>query len=378
MVIRNRKIVSTALSAALIASMLATGGTVAVQGKSGEVSVQSVTQQYKAVTVIIDGKVQQFPQSAVVKDGSTLVPLRGIFEALGAKVLWDEASDSVTATKGETVIKLTVDQKTAYINDRAVELSVQAQTLNGSTMVPLRFVSEALGADVKWNEDTYTATITSKGGSGQANQGSGQVVFGIKVKYGMHHYGSRNQAEYDEAMAVLEQEVTRRLKTVKVGGDRYEEYYERYWEGDRASNYERNTIESRGLTSAEKGLKTLVDLGLEKDKIVDLMKLSIVGVDLIATSKAVDDGSPRSLADLLIKGVSDCEPEAYLYSAIFDMYGYNTAIIAGDNHAQAYVQIDGEWLSPMNGTFIKTDPSYSLAQAGFYIMSPPTFGGTIK
>ncbi|WP_253298195.1 stalk domain-containing protein [Paenibacillus sp. MSJ-34] len=378
MVIRNSKIVSTALGAALIASMLATGGTVAAQGKSGEVSIQSATQQYKAVTVIIDGKVQQFPQSAVVKDGSTLVPLRGIFEALGAKVLWNEASHSVTATKGDTVIKLTVDQRTAYINDRAIELSAQAQTLNGSTMVPLRFVSEALGADVKWNGDTYTATITSKGGSGQANQGSGQVVFGIKVKYGKHHYGSKNQAEYDEVMAVLEQEVTSRLKTVKVGGDRYAEYYESYWDGDRASNYERNTIESMGLTSAEKNFKTLVDLGLEKEKIMDLMKLSIVGVDLIGTSKVIDDGSPNSLADLLIRGVRDCDPEAYLYSAIFDMYGYNTAVIAGDNHASAFVQINGEWVAPMNGTFAKSDVAYLLSQPGFYFLSPPTFGGTIK
>lgn len=117
--------------------------------------------EYKTVNVLIDGVKQSYDQSAIIKGGSTLVPLRGIFEQLGAEVLWDNATRSVTAKKGDMIIELTVDQKTAYINGKVTELSVEAQIIGGSTMVPLRFVSEALGADVAWDALTFTASITS-------------------------------------------------------------------------------------------------------------------------------------------------------------------------------------------------------------------------
>lgn len=93
--------------------------------------------------------------------GRTMVPLRGIFESLGAQVNWDAATRSITANKGDTAVQLTIGQRTAMVNGSLVSLDVPALIQHGTTMVPLRFVSEALGADVKWLEATQTVSIVT-------------------------------------------------------------------------------------------------------------------------------------------------------------------------------------------------------------------------
>ncbi|MGE7271517.1 stalk domain-containing protein [Brevibacillus panacihumi] len=359
MVIRNSKIVSTALSVALVASMLATGGTVAAQGKTGVVSIQSATQQYKAVTVIIDGKVQQFPQSAVVMDGSTLVPLRGIFEALGAKVLWDATSHSVTATKGDTVIKLTVDQKIAYINDRAVELSVQAQTLNGSTMVPLRFVSEALGADVKWNGDTYTATITSA-------SGSGQVVRGIRVQYGKHTYGSANQSQYDQVMGIVNKAVADAKSETNLP-----DYYLRYINGERPDNFPSGSSDARYLKLAEISIGQLVGAEATIDEISKAFQAVELASTLLQKVKDVGVGEPSSAYDALVGGITDCDASSHTYSAFFDSFGFSSAVLGGSNHADVFVKIHDSWFKYSSGTFTKVN--LTKIPSSMVIFSQPTF-----
>ncbi|TDG00916.1 stalk domain-containing protein [Paenibacillus piri] len=113
------------------------------------------------VTVEINGKVQTFSQPALIKGGSTLVPLRAIFEALGAEIEWDGKLQRVVAQKGAQLIELTINKSTASINGETITLAVNAEIINGNTMVPLRFVAEALGADVSFNNDTRKVSITS-------------------------------------------------------------------------------------------------------------------------------------------------------------------------------------------------------------------------
>lgn len=115
----------------------------------------------QAPTVFLDGKQLSFDVPPTLDNGRTLVPLRGIFEALGAEVQWDGATQTVTATKGNTTIKLTVGGQ-AYKNGQPITLDVPAKIINGRTLVPLRFVSEALGASVKWDGSTQTITIASQ------------------------------------------------------------------------------------------------------------------------------------------------------------------------------------------------------------------------
>ncbi|MBU8908147.1 stalk domain-containing protein [Desertibacillus haloalkaliphilus] len=124
--------------------------------------------QAQGVSVIIDDVAQDYSQPPVIKDGSTLVPLRGIFETLGADVNWNQLEQKVTATQDQTTIELVIGSGTATINNQEHQLSVPGQIVNNSTMVPLRFVSEALGAEVSWDQSTKTVNITSSSNDGSS------------------------------------------------------------------------------------------------------------------------------------------------------------------------------------------------------------------
>ena len=101
-------------------------------------------------------------------NGRVLVPLRGVFEQMGANVLWNQQAHLVTATRAGTEVQLTIGSQNATINGSPINLDVPAMVLNGSTMVPIRFVSEALGAQVGWLAADRLVTIntTSAGNSG--------------------------------------------------------------------------------------------------------------------------------------------------------------------------------------------------------------------
>lgn len=113
------------------------------------------------IPIYIDGEYQLFSQSPFIKSGTTLVPMRAIFEKLEANVVWNSKDRVVTAKKDNIEIILAVDSTEATVNGKQVLLAQPAEVKNGSTMVPLRFVSEALGADVIWFPDTTTIAIRS-------------------------------------------------------------------------------------------------------------------------------------------------------------------------------------------------------------------------
>jgi hypothetical protein len=118
----------------------------------------------QSINVTVDGEVVPFAgQPPIEQDGSVLVPLRGVFEKLGAIVAYDGGTKTVLAVRGATAISLTIGSTRATVNGRPRILSLPAQTLNGTTLVPLRFVSEALGADVRWSGESRTVIITTRG-----------------------------------------------------------------------------------------------------------------------------------------------------------------------------------------------------------------------
>lgn len=93
--------------------------------------------------------------------GTTLVPMRPIFEAYGMTVEWDNSSKSVTATKNDVTIKLTNNSYEAYLNGKVIKLN-QAPSLEPTSnifYVNLRFISESLGAKVTWSTTTDDASV---------------------------------------------------------------------------------------------------------------------------------------------------------------------------------------------------------------------------
>lgn len=104
---------------------------------------------------------------AFLSGGRTMVPVRVISEALGAQVQWNQDAKEITITSQQRTIVLIIDSATAMVDGQAVDLfdGVPATLVRQAgvhrTMVPLRFVSEQLGAEVSWDPATYTAGVTS-------------------------------------------------------------------------------------------------------------------------------------------------------------------------------------------------------------------------
>jgi hypothetical protein len=91
----------------------------------------------------------------------TLVPVRAVSENLGATVAWDGANKTVTITKDSTVLKLQIDSKTITVNGAAKEMDTAAVLVNGSTFVPIRPIAENLGYTVGYDNATGTVTLNS-------------------------------------------------------------------------------------------------------------------------------------------------------------------------------------------------------------------------
>ncbi len=114
----------------------------------------------KEVTVKVDEKVLAFDQNPIVVNGRTLVPLRAIFEEIGATVDWDDATSTVTAVMGDTKISLQIGSDQLYVNGTAKTLDVPAMVVSDRTLVPARAVSESLNCKVDWDNNTNTVIIS--------------------------------------------------------------------------------------------------------------------------------------------------------------------------------------------------------------------------
>lgn len=121
------------------------------------------------IKITIDGNVLDFDVPPTILEERTLVPLRIIFESLGAEVEWDSITKSITGKRDNTLITLQADNTDAWLNGQPLPLDVPAMIIGNRTMVPARFIAEALGADVAWNEAERTVEIKSNLPYGLAN-----------------------------------------------------------------------------------------------------------------------------------------------------------------------------------------------------------------
>jgi photosystem II stability/assembly factor-like uncharacterized protein len=113
----------------------------------------------------VNGASEALDSPPVIKNGRTLVPIRAIIEALGGTVGWDGTARKATVALGRVTIELWIGQSTARVNNistriDSTNLKVVPQIINGRTMLPLRFVTENLGATVGWEPVSQTITIT--------------------------------------------------------------------------------------------------------------------------------------------------------------------------------------------------------------------------
>jgi hypothetical protein len=113
------------------------------------------------ISVELDGRPLTFTVPPQEMQGHIMVPMRDLFEALGATVYWYGPTKTITAMKDSTEVVLSLGSTAATVNGIPRVLDVPAQSVNDVTMVPLRFVSETLGSKVTWDDFTQTITITT-------------------------------------------------------------------------------------------------------------------------------------------------------------------------------------------------------------------------
>lgn len=140
-----------------------------------------MAEQDSPVAVSINGEAVDFSKydNAVpfIENDMTLIPIRAIAESLGLEVSWDDAAQTVGIAdrNGQSEITLTINSDIAVVNQKNIPLDIPAQIVNDRTFVPLRFVSENMGASVRWDEAARLITIEkSRGGSDRGMDENGR------------------------------------------------------------------------------------------------------------------------------------------------------------------------------------------------------------
>ncbi len=130
-------------------------GLAAVVALSGIVSAPSSAQS--TIAVVVNGEQVQFVQPPIEQADRVFVPLRGVFERLGASVEYSAAT--ILANRGDTTVALRIGSNVGYVNGYEVQLDVTPFIIGSRTLVPLRFISESLGAAVDWNQAQQTVYV---------------------------------------------------------------------------------------------------------------------------------------------------------------------------------------------------------------------------
>ena len=126
----------------------------------------SVAARADAPAIVVNGQTASFDQPPIEQAGRVFVPLRGVFEQLGATVVYDNGL--INANGNGRSISLHIGSTQAMVNGQTQMLDVAPFMIGGRTLVPLRFVAQALGATVTWDQNSNTVRING-GGRGNGN-----------------------------------------------------------------------------------------------------------------------------------------------------------------------------------------------------------------
>ncbi len=176
------------------------------------------------IKVKLGGELIKFDVQPRLINSRTMVPLRAIFEALGASVEWDNDTQTVTSTKGDTTIKLTINNPTMYVNDKTVTLDSPACLVDGRTLVPVRAISEAFNLKVDWVNETKTVRIKK-----ETSLMSESSFFGVTWSYTYDDNGreiERKNVTYPEIYVTSEYDVNDNLIKEKYSANGSSATYE--------------------------------------------------------------------------------------------------------------------------------------------------------
>ncbi len=234
------------------------------------------------ITVMVDGEKVNFDQKPIIENGRTLVPVRAIFEKLGAEVSYDDKNKEVYAELGTRFVSLVIGSNEMKTNDSTMHLDVPAKIMNGRTLVPIRAISEGFGAKVSWDDATKTVYVESKQGD-------------IYIKHKFLNYNSY----YTDSSIVLkgicfypeiklEQENTKELNdTFKTGAMNYIRYLGDVPNRIATEEYEKSLAENTKDSYVPIEYKRTFDVSYSRGNIASFEFYTMSGYngDYITTSK---------------------------------------------------------------------------------------------
>ncbi|EGG34296.1 copper amine oxidase N-terminal domain-containing protein [Paenibacillus sp. HGF5] len=127
------------------------------------ISISTVMIFFLANVIPTQASGNEIIEHGILKNNRVLIPIRAVSQNLGIDVKWNQFQKTAQLTKGETVITLAVQFKRALVNQDRVDFDAPVELIQNTTYVPLRFVSQTMGADVKWDQKTKEATVILDG-----------------------------------------------------------------------------------------------------------------------------------------------------------------------------------------------------------------------
>lgn len=114
------------------------------------------------ISIKINGNSIESDCEPKIIDGRTMLPVRAIFESLGAEVNWDDATKTIIGKKGSLTVKMKIGEKVMSINGKPLKMDSAATIINERTYAPARYIAESFGFDVSWNPELKEVSINSK------------------------------------------------------------------------------------------------------------------------------------------------------------------------------------------------------------------------
>ncbi|RIE17337.1 copper amine oxidase N-terminal domain-containing protein [Candidatus Cryosericum septentrionale] len=115
-------------------------------------------------TMYVDGSPVALEAAPIILNSRTLLPIRAIVEATGGTIAWEASTRKVTIVRKDKTLELWIGKNVATLNGKSVNIDTDSRVVpiirSGRTLLPLRFVTEALALDVQWNATTQAITIT--------------------------------------------------------------------------------------------------------------------------------------------------------------------------------------------------------------------------
>lgn len=167
------------LGALILASCMLCTNVVTTKAETLLMDGQTIEYNLPAISLYVNNKkVETKVMDPIQLDGRVLVPTREVFEAMGAKVTWDNTLKKVTVQyKGNTIV-LIINQSVATINGKEVTMDVPGKIINNKVMIPIRFVSEGMGFSVNWDQTSRSVNINEKVSELPSQQITGQTYKG--------------------------------------------------------------------------------------------------------------------------------------------------------------------------------------------------------